>query len=176
MHCVRAVQRSGAGMKCGRGNRPLQRACRHDRGCAAGSRRGFVASKGRANLRSGRSVHARQAPRLVLRCLPTAWLGARVLLARESKERTLVWSTSPCIRGRGSDASRFIARASSYCRSRQAVLRLRETRPRHRTGRKPERGKRRVDGGLAKSGTPRARKRPGRTGRRENGSSELGRS
>jgi len=63
-----------------------------------------------------------------------------------------------------------IARASSYCRSRQAVLRLRETRPRHRAGRKPARGKRRVDGGLAKSGTPRARKRPGRTGRRENGS------
>lgn len=172
MHCVRAVQRSGAGMKCGRGNRPLQRACRHDRGCAAGSRRGFVASKGRANLRSGRSVHARQTPSGV--CRPH---GLALTFSRKREPRANASVEHVALRQRPwIRRLAVIARASSYCRSRQAVLRLRETRPRHRTGRKPERGKRRVDGGLAKSGTPRARKRPGRTGRREDGSSELGRS
>jgi hypothetical protein len=67
-----------------------------------------------------------------------------------------------------------MARASSYCRSRQAVLGFREARPRQRAGRKPERGKRRVDGNLAKGGTPRTRKRTGRKGRKGNGESELG--
>jgi hypothetical protein len=163
------VHRSGAGMKMRKGQPSSSTRVQARQGVRGRFEEGIRCAESRTNLRSGRSVPARHVPSGTRRTQGSM----SASFARKAKGKRW-WEAR-----RLSSRSRIrrlaaIARASSYCRSHQAVLRLRETRPRQRAGRKPERGKRRVDGSLAKSGTPRARKRSGRTGRKGNGSSELG--
>jgi len=68
------------------------------------------------------------------------------------------WTFVTSERSTRSDAARGGARASSYCRSRQNALGLREARDRYRSGRKPARYTERVNGSLTTGGAQ-ARKR-----------------
>jgi hypothetical protein len=142
----------GAGMKCGRGNRPLYARAGTTRGCAVGSRRGFARRKARDPYarfgRSSRVTHFRVRAERGARCSRRPAVSQEKAKAKGKRRCEARRLTSRS----GIRRPAAMARASSYCRSRQAVLRLRETRPRQRAGRKPERGKRRVDGGLATSG------------------------
>jgi hypothetical protein len=160
-----------------KGHRPLHALARTTRG-AGRIRGGDSRVESHASLRSVRPVQRSALSKEIAR---RGWLVARVArfarsIGARERERG---ARRPSSRSR-TDTPRVIARASSVCRSRQAVFGLEKARPRRRTGRKLVRSKRRVDASLAPSGihpaVPRAPTDPrrenveGRTERKENGS------
>jgi len=117
-HCVRAVHRPGAGMKCGRGNRPHHARAGTTEGCAAGSRRGLARRK--AGEPSLGSVGTR-AP-FTFGWVPSAWLDARVSPQGAARANAGMKHVASC-RGRGCDTPQQWPVHRRICRSRQAVLR-----------------------------------------------------
>jgi hypothetical protein len=161
------------------------RARTHDTGCAVDHEEGLRASKGtRTFARVDRSSGPRS--RASARdARDAAGSSCTPLASREASAcaNAIEEHVAPRPRSR-TDIPRVIARASSVCRSRQAVFGLEKARPRRRAGRKLVRSKRRVDASLAARGRtsrsataprdPRRENVEGRTRRKENGSFERG--